>query len=492
MERRPPPRPRPRALIRRRLPGALAGGALLLTPAALGAAVLTAHSAAAAPPDVVAAPRHAASAPRHLALAAGGYDPKGTRITGGRTPAKATPISTGPYLDTIGPGETRWYAVTLDAVSTADLSVTGLPRPGAAVDYSDGLELELITTGQFGYTCDSRSAHFGQDEGAMNLTDAVSRIPSHGHTEPCDKAGRYLLSVHRTSAAGSDRASWPVELTYAVEAPLPAGTVPAAAQSDYGPAPAPATGTPRNITGGAGFGDAPAVATGVWRDRLLPAQTRYYKVHVGWGQQLTYAAEFANVPARDDSGADVTTFVTTSAFAPDRLPVEDASDARDSRSYDGSPVSVGLGTVPVAWTNRWVSGDPAHDVHAPGAYWIAVGLGPDAAKLVKNTAVGVVLRVEVTGNELAGPQYHAPALHGRTADSGPPTNPGPDSDPAPGPVHVRTAADGSAAGSGRGGIGRITGMDMIAAGTGGAVAFAGVATTALVHRARNRRTRGGA
>ncbi|NUS12995.1 MAG: VWA domain-containing protein, partial [Streptomyces sp.] len=353
-------------------------------------------------------------------LSADAYRMAGDPVVGGATAARAAAIAPGQYTDTFGPGETRWYAATLDAASTADLSVTAAPQPGVRVDYGDGVELRLVGAGSYQYTCDSDSAHFGQNEGAMTLTGAVSRVPSQQGKDDCDKAGHYLLSVHRTTAASSDRGRWPIELRFGNEAPLPKGTVAAAARTDYGTPPAPLTGTPENVTGGTGFNDATALAKGVWRDRLLPGQTRYYKVHVGWGQQLTYAADFANEPVVDGASAFASSFVATTAYAPGRLPLRDASDAHGNRSYDGSPASVGLGTVPVSWTNRWVDDGDATSVHSAGDYWIAVGLGPDAAQLARNTAVGVVLRVDVTGKELSGPQYQAPPLaaHDAAADDG--------------------------------------------------------------------------
>nr|WSX78118.1 VWA domain-containing protein [Streptomyces sp. NBC_00899] len=418
-------------------------------------------------------------------LSADAYRMAGEPVTGGATPAKAAPIGPGQYTDTIGPGETRWYAVPLDAASTADLSATAVPQPGVRVDYGDGIELKLAGTGSYAYTCGSDSAHFGQDEGAMTLTGAVSRVPTRDGKDDCDKAGRYLLSVHRTNAATSDTSRWPVELRFDNEAPLPKGTVPAAARTDYGKAPAPLAGTPKDVAGGTGFNDATALTKGVWRDRLLPGQTRYYKVHVGWGQQLTYAAEFANEPVLDGASSSASTFVATTAYAPGRLPVGDASDARDNGSYSGTPVSVGLGTVPATWTNRWVDEDDANSVHSAGDYWIAVGLGPDAAQLARNTAVGVILRLDVTGTELAGPQYQAPALaaHGNVQGD------------TPGDVHsdgkdtAGKAPDAAAPASSDGGL---RGMDLVAAGTGGAVALAAIGAAALVHRLRSRTTRGGA
>lgn len=418
-------------------------------------------------------------------LSADAYRLAGRVISGGHSAGKAAAIVPGQYTDTLGPGETRWYAVTLDSAATADLSVTAVPQPGVPVEYSDGVELKLASTGQYDFTCDSRSTHFGQDEGAMTLTGAVSRIPSHDGDGACDPAGRYLLSVHRTSAAASDQGRWPIELHYGVQAPLPAGTTAAAARSDYGAAPAPLTAAPKDVTGGTGFNDATRLVTGVWRDRLLPAQTRYYKVHLGWGQQLSYAAQFANEPVLGAEPA--ASFVTTSAYAPDRLRVQDAADGHDESSYDGSPTAVGLGTVPVTWTNRWVDGDPAQAVHQAGDYWIAVGLGPGAAQLARDTAVGVVLRVQVTGRELAGPQYHAPALARTGGDAGR----GGDGKTGDGKAGDGThgGEQAAAVSGGSGPSGGVTGTDMIAAGTGGAVALAGVGLAALVHRARTRTDR---
>jgi hypothetical protein len=71
--------------------------------------------------------------------------------TAGATAATAAALAPGQYTDTIGPGETRWYAVTLDAASTADLSATAAPQPGVPADYGDGLELKLAGTGSHAF-----------------------------------------------------------------------------------------------------------------------------------------------------------------------------------------------------------------------------------------------------------------------------------------------------------------------------------------------------
>jgi Ca-activated chloride channel family protein len=425
-------------------------------------------------PDAAALARQLERASR---LSADAYRVEGEAVRGGASAKRAAGLDAGQYTDSIGPGETRWYAPGLDSGSAADLAVTAVPSAGAKVAYGDGIEVKLQSAagaGGYAYTCDSSYDHFGQDEGAMVLSTAVSRVPSAKGGGSCDKAGRYLLSVHRTSDAGSDRGRWTLELRYANEPVLAAGATPAPAVTAYGQAPAAVVGEPADVEGGTGFNDARRVAKGVWRDKLLPAQTLFYKVRVGWGQRLSYTAEFANEPLVAGTSTADWSYVRTRAYAPQRLPVRDASGSSEQRSYFGKPLSVGLGTVAVTWTNRWVVAGAAPAVHSAGDYYIAVSLGPGAARLAENAAVGVVLRVNVTGTELAGPQYRAAPAASGSAGSGNGASAVGDS--------VKTGDTAAADGGGF-----MTGSDMIAAGAGGAVALAGVVVTAAVRR----RTAGG-
>ncbi|MBT2394642.1 hypothetical protein [Streptomyces sp. ISL-100] len=64
----------------------------------------------------------------------------------------------------------------------------------------------------------------------------------------------------------------------------------------------------------------------------------------------------------------------------------------------------------MAWTNRWETGGQVVPVRSAGYYYIAVSLGPQAATFAEKPAIGVVLRVDVVGDELAGPQHDAPVL----------------------------------------------------------------------------------
>lgn len=354
-------------------------------------------------------------------LSADGYRFKGKRIEGGERAGDAPDITPGQYLDTIGPGETRWYGAELDASQAADLGVTAVPQPGVKVEYGDGLELELTSTDQYESTCESEQTHFAQDEGAMVITGAVGRVPSSDGDRFCDKAGRYLLSVHRTSEATSDRARWPLELRFGTEKPLKAGLVPAQSETEYGAAgkdSKPVTGDPKDIAGGTGFNDATRLEQGVWRDKLLPAQTRWYKVRVGWGQQLRYSLDFGNEPTLEEDGPVESSFVDTGTYTEGRRPISTGTEFTDRQGYYGKPAALDQGTVPVSWTNRWESAAHVVPVRSAGDYYISVALGPQAAAFARNPAIGVVLRVDVVGEERAGPQRDAPVVADRSGAKG--------------------------------------------------------------------------
>lgn len=348
---------------------------------------------------------------RSAQLSADGYRFRGKPVEGALRRDAAPSLVPGQYLDTIGPGEQRYYAVDLDAESTVELSATAVPQPGAAVDTLDVLRTRIAYGTDS--ACATSTEHFFQKEGATPLTSAVARIPSGKGTSGCDKAGRYWLVVERESKKDSDAARWPLELTYGVEQPLPKDVTPAQSQPEYGTgdkdAPLP-TGDPRDVTGGTGFNDAKEIGQGVWRDKVLPSQTLWYKVPVGWGQQLRYDVEFANEPTAEGASS-VWSYGATQVFTPGRAPVGGGTaEFTPQTVYNGRPMALEMGTVPVAWTNRHESHPNVVPVHAKGGFYIAVTLGAKAAEIAENPQIGVVLRVAVMGDELAGPQHNAPAL----------------------------------------------------------------------------------
>ncbi|MFE1769854.1 VWA domain-containing protein [Streptomyces sp. NPDC059008] len=360
-------------------------------------------------------------------LSADGYRFKGKPVRGTATRSGAPDIGPGQYLDSIGPNEERYYATDLDAVSTADFSATVVPQPGAAVDSLDTLRTRIAYGTDS--SCDSTSEMFGQTEGATPLTSGVSRVPSQGGTSTCDKAGRYWLVVERKAAKGSDAARWPMELTFHVEQPLAKGVTPAQSEPEYGAGDKDATlptGASKDVTGGTGFNDARTLHPGVWRDKILPAQTLWYKVPVGWGQQLRYDVEFGNEPTVRGYSSHIS-YGATQVYTPFRAPVgSGAGQFSRHASYDGRLAALSMGTVPVSWTNRYETHPNVIPVHHKGDFYLAVTLGAKASQIAENPRIGVVLRVAVLGKEKSGPEAGAsaakvdtsPGESGRSADGG--------------------------------------------------------------------------
>jgi Ca-activated chloride channel family protein len=413
---------------------------------------------------------------RAAQLSADGYRFEGRQVRGAATHDAAPGLAPGQYLDTIGPGETRYYAADLDAVSTVDFSATAVPQPGAAVNTFDALKTRIEYDGDS--ACENSTEHFLQDEGATPLTSAVARVPSQSGSDSCDKAGRYWLAVERAGKEGSDAGRWPLELTYGVEQPLPKGVTPAESQPEYGAGDGKAVlpaGDPKEVRGGTGFNDARELGTGVWRDRILPSQTLWYKVPAGWGQQVRYDVEFANEPTVR-GGPSVLSYGMTQVYTPARAPVGSSAGGFDPKVlYTGKPAVARLGTVPVAWTNRYESHPHTVPVHDKGGFYVAVSLGARAAEIAENPRIGVVLRVAVLGDERSGPQHDAPLVKGRGGAA--PAEAG----------DAATRADSPAAG-GAGWTGTAT-----AAVAGGAiVVIAGIVLFAVRRRTAGNTTRGGA
>ncbi|MBO0918065.1 vWA domain-containing protein [Streptomyces laculatispora] len=387
-------------------------------------------------------------------LSADGYRFRGEPVAGAATADRSPVLVPGQYLDTIGPGEKRYYAVDLDAVSTADFAATAVPQPGAAVDTFDALSTR-IEYDEHG-SCGTNTERFQQKEGAAPLTSAVARIRSEEGTRTCDRAGRYRLVVERESKKGSDAARWPLELVYGVEAPLEKGVTPAQSQAEYGSGGKEATlpaGDPRDVRGGTGFNDARAIGQGVWRDRILPSQTLWYRVPAGWGQQVRYEVEFANEPTVD-RGSATYSYGATRLYTPARYPLTGGGEFTSATMYNGRPSALRMGGVPVSWTNRYESRNNVQPVHAGGGFYISVTLGARAAEIAENPQIALVLRVSVLGAERTGPQHGAPVRAGSGS--------GADEDAGKKGDSIASADSGGAGGAGWTGIAAAAGAAVVA------------------------------
>ena len=143
--------------------------------------------------------------------------------------------------------------------------------------------------------------------------------------------------------------------------------------------------------------------------------------------------------------------------------------------YTGKPAVARLGTVPVAWTNRYEPHPNTVPVHDKGGFYIAVSPGAQAAEIAENPRIGVVLRVAVLGDERSGPQHDAPLVKGQGGAA-----------PAKSVDSVTRADSAAAAGAGW------TGTATAAVAGGAIVVIAGIVLFAARRRTTVNTTRGGA
>ncbi|MCT2589186.1 hypothetical protein LHJ74_04430 [Streptomyces sp. N2-109] len=307
----------------------------------------------------------------------------------------------GVYTDTLAPGEKKYYSVELDAKSSAWLSAVAQPRTGSKVAFGDGISVVLEDTDGTG--CSNEEVTFGADGTARPLAANAGRVikPDDG----CQDAGVYNFSVERESENTSDPSVWPVELRFMQEPPVK-GTVPTTPPETGNlptAAPDPPTGEPEKIKGGTGFNDAVGMDEGVWKDRLRPGETRFYRVPVDWGQRLMLSAEFGTAQTSDEN-----------AYASGGVRVDVYNPARGYVGGEGAmyqaddPAAVPFAAAPVDYVNRYSYDGAASQTGVAGWYYVAVHAKAELGDFVKGS-VPVTLRTSVTGKAEEGPSYEGDA-----------------------------------------------------------------------------------
>lgn len=368
------------------------------------------------------------------------WTPHGTPVAGASATARAPRLAAGgTYRDTIGPGTTRIYALRLDADSADYLSAFALPPAGSRVGFLDGISLRLVSAGR--EQCDQYDARFRSQDAAVPVGGYVQRQPT---VSPlCRQAGDYFLYVRRDSAQGGDTSAWGLEIRFMVEPALRGAPSTGPAPVYPSAAPVPESAPPEPVRGASSIDDATELAgSGAWRDHLMPGQSAFYRVALGWGQQLRVtgafsAARTSHTGGFSVSGARIDVYNTARGLVDD-------TDA----SYDGKPAAVTASTAPVAYANR-ASDDPRVKASPfAGWYYLQVTLHPDVAAFTTGGA-DVTLRVARTGTPTAAPDYVSdPAAAGFGADvpSTAPTTSAPAPAPAPRPARdgtLRTAGYGA-------------------------------------------------
>lgn len=387
------------------------------------------------------------------------------QVEGATAPTDAVRLTPGTtYRSSVGDKGKLYYRLRLDAVSTAYVSVTAVPKAGTKAVYSDGIKVSLQDpNGNKCFSGDAGAARFGPTESPRPITAWASRRAGPG-TYTCKTAGAYSVLVERIGGAGSSPDDWELELRYVSEPALKKAASTTAPEVWDSASPQAVDGLARTRRGGTSFNEARSLAQGVWKDGIQSGQTLFYRVPVDWGQQLYATAELG--PASGDGFLG--NALGLSLYNPVRAFVDDAGTG-----YDGKAKSATLEPLPpVAYENRYDVDDQVSGMRFAGWYYLAVHLSTEMAGKFGDGPFDLTLRVRVSGT--AG----TPAAYDGTA--------------APPDVFDVTAGDkaeasnGAAAAGGDGGPDGNTAMKAVAVGGIGAgtVLVLGLAVWTVVARRR--------
>ncbi|MEU8522610.1 hypothetical protein [Streptomyces sp. NPDC048577] len=385
------------------------------------------------------------------------FDGDAQRITGAASSLDAQPLKAGAtYRDTIKKDGKLYYRVDLDDEDNAYVSVVAVPRPGIEAAYGDGIRVSLQDGSD--HRCGAQDVTFGSAGFTRPLAAYAHRtIETGGST--CRQAGAYYVLVERTSASASASANddWELEIRHLTEPAVREPGPTALPETWPSSTPPPPAGGPRRRQGGAGFQNATSLRQGEWRADIAPGQTLFYRVPVDWGQQIFATAELGSSLSGDGYVGNA---LVLSLDNPARGHVD-----RGTLGYGGGPATLALGPQrPVAFTNRYASGNATNALRFAGWYYLSATLSPDVAQTYGDKPMPLTVRVSVTGTAKTGPAY----------------------DGDPGPFAV-TADDRDAAASGRSGpqAAKSDSMRFVAAagfGTGAALLLGLGAWTVLARR----------
>jgi hypothetical protein len=338
------------------------------------------------------------------------------------------------------------YRLELDGTSTVYVAATAVPPTDAAVTATEGVRVSVQDAD--GHSCSAPdAATIGSGRSPRPLTAWGARVlPS--NRSLCQGSGTYYVVVERVLRTESSPDTWDLELSPVREPRLRQAGSTSAPEAWDSATPSPPGGAAAQLRGGAGFGPATALEQGVWRDDIRPGQTLFYKVPVGWGQQL-YAT--AGLSSSSDGGPSGSAFVPGAVNLALYNPVRGLVDAT-SISYNGSRKSGALAALPpVGYANRYAVSDRVNGMRFAGSYYLVVHLAARVGEEFGDGPLGLTLRVRVKGEATGGPGYAGQSEPSGIFQVG---TAGRGSD----------AVDGAAAGDGDGAGGADTGMKLVAVG----------------------------
>ncbi|PZS18248.1 MAG: hypothetical protein DLM57_06745 [Pseudonocardiales bacterium] len=342
------------------------------------------------------------------------YTAVGTPIAGTPSAAGAPELKPGQYLDTYGQGTkgfggagtVKYYSVTLHMGETPYLSATLVP-PATRVESLTTLNVNVSMT-DLDATSGCAFDVVGTDFAYRGRIDASTAVVSPGEVggpdwpSGCPTDGAFTLKITR---AGNSFATQPLKMEVALRIEPSAddsGLPPAAVAQPNARVQAP--GPPQNVAAGSSFNDAPVLTPGTYRDTVVSGETRYYKVHLQWGQRLAYVLTPARLPGL---GLGNGVIGETQTANPLRARLEQPVGATNSGAFIGSTdiQLYGSTAVPARYTNRRSTGE-VKKFAVDGDYYLIFSTGlPTADPLT----IPYTLTVGVIGAVERGPVYQRAA-----------------------------------------------------------------------------------
>ncbi len=338
------------------------------------------------------------------------YTAVGTRVNGSSSTVGAQALKPGQYVDSFADsassssddGHAKYYTVNIGPGETLYATVT-LVTPPLSVPSSSSLQSVVALQTPDGDSCQSNWEYESESSGKLAALTNVLTVAQGGKSissSKCqDRSGQFVLRVVRTGTAFPER-TLPAEITIRVE---PAGDatglpVPATTESeDVSPT---ADRAPTTIDGGSSFDNAPLLSGGTYRDTVVSGEARYYRVHLDFGQRLTYRVGLPGV--RATSAADSMRLQAHIA-SPVRALLSQTGYNYNTTYYGNRAVVVhGSGAYPARYTNRFSSSVRVRDYAVAGDYYLWLD-----TSFVTGTQyqLPLTLTVQVVGSKEAGPVY---------------------------------------------------------------------------------------
>lgn len=299
----------------------------------------------------------------------------GTPVQGSTDPASPTELTAGTYTDTLGPATSAGSAHQYSYQRTMADSFVMVGVVGASSDVEgDGLSVTVSTPEGTECASDDAQPSFSVPQQSFGATVWLGTSEPGTRDAECLRAEELRIEVSR--GLSESETDMPVMVRVVEEAPVPSGyeTLPKPPEDARLTRPD-VSSEAEQVDGGTAYGAAPELASGTtYADRVPEGGERLYRVSLDWGQSLAVRVD---LDAMDAATAERIQFSepTVDLQLVDPMGFDFGGDF-DSEvgdaTWSSQPALLLLGTLPVAWLNRFEVGQTTY----PGDYWISVAVSP--------------------------------------------------------------------------------------------------------------------